>query len=291
MGGGFTVIVFGVDVLRLSALPSSGIASYRARNFGFFTGTGSIFWRPAGATWHYYAGTVIGMWAAATAYLIWAAIPAGQRLWENLGTTSDSIEMRRDETIFSCALLHLAFIFFLFGNPVAWNSYSYLLIAGAAAVPIDYRPRRYAFCALVVITAGTYYALVVGSISLWRSMNRSPATANLFSTPQFQDEWSRVLTLSKGRRVTAFHYAGAVELMYPEFKPLIGTYFCEGLMTPVEIQREVARIESADVVVIPASTSSAFCNSYPQTPETDRALAPFKQIEQGEYFTVYERAR
>jgi hypothetical protein len=284
-------IVFGVDVLRLSAFPTSGMASYRARDFGFFTGTGSIFWHPAGANWHYYAGTVIGMWAVATAYLIWGAFPAARRLWENLGTTSDSIEMRRDETVFSCALLHLAFIFLLFGNPLAWNSYSYLLIAGAAAVPIDFRFHRYAFCALIVIAAGTYYSLIVGSISLWRIMNRSPATANLFSTPQLQDEWSRVLTLSKGRRVAAFHYAGAVELMYPEFKPLIGTFFCEGLTTPVEIQREVERIESADVVVLPASTSSVFCNSYPQTPETDRALAPFKQIEQGEYFTVYERAR
>ena len=31
-------IVFGVDVLRLSAFPTTGMASYRARNFGFFTG-------------------------------------------------------------------------------------------------------------------------------------------------------------------------------------------------------------------------------------------------------------
>ena len=122
-------------------------------------------------------------------------------------------------------------------------------------------------------------------------MSRSPATANLWSPIELQDEWSRILTLSKGRRVAAFHYAGAVELMYPQFEPLIGTYFCAGLMTPAETQREAARIESADIVVIPASTSSAFCNSYPQTPETDRALAPFKQTVQGEYFSVYERAR
>ncbi len=284
-------IVFGVRVLWLSVFPISGLATYRARNFGFFTGTGSLFWRPVGANWHYYAGSVIGMWAVATVYLIWGSIPASLRVWENLGTTSDSIETRRDEIVFSCALLHLAFIVFLFGNPVAWNSYSYLLIAGAAAVPFDFRLRRYAFCALIVVAIATYYSIVAGSISFWRSMSRSPATADLWSFPQMRDEWTRILTLSKGRRVAAFHYAGAAELMYPQFEPPVGTYFCEGLMPPVEIQREIARIDAADIIVLPADTSAAFCNSYPDIPEAHRALASFKQTSRGEYFSVYERSR
>ena len=285
----FLGIGFGLEVLYRTVFPISGMANYRALKWGFFNESGASFWHPAGANWHYYAGTMIGLWAVATVYLVWGAVPAGWRLWENLGTRSDSAGMRRDEIVFSCALLHLAFVFLFFGYSNSWNYYSYLLIAGVAAVSIDARLSRYVFCAIIVVAAGTYYSLIAGSISLWRSMSRSPATANLWSSKDVRDEWTRVLILSKGHRTAVLHYAGAIEILYPQFEPPAGTYFCRALTSAAEIQHEVARIKAADMVMLENVFTSSSCGSFPQTPETERALAEFKQIERSKYFLIYER--
>jgi hypothetical protein len=112
--------------------------------------------------------------------------------------------------VFSCALLHLAFIFLFFGPAGSWTNYSYLLIAGAAAVPIERQLHRYALYALIVVAVSTYYAVIRESIAAWRSTSRTPVTANLWSPTEVGDEWSRVLALCKGRRTAVVHYAGAV---------------------------------------------------------------------------------
>jgi hypothetical protein len=284
-------IAFGFDLLWRTVLPISGTVAYRAVQHGFFTGTGSGFWHYPHANWHYYAGNMIGLWAAATAYLVWGAIPAAWRLWENLGTKSDTTDVRCDEVVFSCALLHLAFVFLFFGPPSSWNYYSYLLIAGSAAVPEEQRFHRYALCAIAVIAAGTYYGVVKDSMSAWRNTSRSSITANLWSSTLVQDEWSRVLALSRGRRAAVVHYGGAVEILYPEFERPTGTYFMPGLMSTAEIQREVARIESADVIVLPSGALPPTwgAGGYTLTPETERAMARFNQIDQEVYFSVYQR--
>jgi hypothetical protein len=278
--------LFGFDVLWRTVVPISGMANYKAQNCGFFTGEGSHFWHPASFNWHYYAGTMIGLWLAATAYLIWGAIPAARRLRENIGTKFSSTEARSDEVVVSCVLLHLAFVFLFYGTAGSWVYYSYLLIVGAAVVTIDGPLRRAALCGLIVIAAITYYGVVGNSITAWRDTRRSPITANLWCSAQVQDEWSHALGLIKGRRAAALHYAGAVELFYPEFEPAVGTYFSGGMMSTAEINREVARIESADVIVV--STIPGWGGPV-MTPETERALAPFKRTYQGTYFSVYER--
>ena len=287
--GAILGIGFGLEVLYRTVIPLSGAAEYRALKWGFFNESGASFWHPAGANWHYYAGTMIGLWAVAGAYLVWGAIPAARRVWRNPAIETAPAAMRRDEIVFSCALLHLAFVFLFFGASVSWNYYSYLLILGAAAVPIDNLINRSAFCALIIIAAGTYYALIVSSISGWRSMSRSPATAGLWSSAQLRDEWSEVLAANKGRRTAVLHFAGAVEMLYPGLEPPVGTYFEAGLMSATEIQHEAARIESADVVVIPTGYLSPVSGGFPQTPEAQRALAPFKQTGQSKYFSIYER--
>jgi hypothetical protein len=77
-----------------------------------------------------------------------------------------------------------------------------------------------------------------------------------------------------------------VELFYPEFERPAGTYFSGGMMSALEIRREVARIESAEAIVVPTLPG---WGGPVMTPETERALAAFKRIYQGEYFSVYQR--
>jgi hypothetical protein len=276
-------IAFGVDVLWRTALPISGMAAYRAVNAGFFTGIGSAFWYFPGVNWHYYVGTMISLWVAATVYLVWSAIPAARRVWKNLGTKSDFTEIRRDEIVLSCALLHLAYVFFFFGS---WNYYCDLLIVGAAAASIERRLHRAALCAIIVIAAASWYGLIKSSIYAWRNTSRSPVTANLWSSPQVRDEWSKILALSNGRRTAVVHYAGAVEILFPEFEPPVGTYYQGGLLSPAESQREAARIESADLIVVPTLPDWP---GAAMTPETERAMARFKRTEKGAYFSVYQR--
>jgi hypothetical protein len=84
----------------------------------------------------------------------------------------------------------------------------------------------------------------------------------------------------------ALHYAGAVEILFPEFEPPVGTYFAGGLMSPAEIRNEVARIESADLIVVP--TLPGWGGPAP-TPQTEAALARFKLTERMTNFSVYER--
>ena len=278
-------VVFGADLLWRTVIPISGAANYRTMKMGFFGADGSTFWHPPHASWHYYPGTMIGLWAAATVYLVWAAIPAAARLWRGLATKSESAETRRDEIIFSCALLHLAFIFFFYGLAGSWNYYSYLLIAGAAAVPVDTRFRRGAVGALIVIAGGTYYGVIQSSISDWRGMSRSRVTANLWSLPAARNDWTTVLAMSEGRRAVALHYAGAVEILFPQFEPASGTYFTPALESAPEIQREVARIDSAGIIVVPTLPG---WGGPAATPQTDRALARFKLTARTANFSVYE---
>jgi hypothetical protein len=278
--------VFGVGLLLRTVFPISGAANYRVMKMGFFGADGSQFWHPAHASWHYYAGTMIGLWVCATAYLLWSAIPAAVRLWRNLEAEIDRAETRRDEVVLSCALLHLAFIFLFWGLAGSWMYYAYLLIAGTAAVRIDSPIRRGALCAIIIIAAGTYYGIIRDSISGWRDTSRSAVTANLWSSDSARDDWVKVLALSKGRRTVALHYAGAVEILFPELEPPVGTYFAGGLMSPAEIRNEVARIESADLIVVP--TLPGWGGPAP-TPQTEAALARFKLTERMTNFSVYER--
>jgi hypothetical protein len=284
-------VVFGTNVLVRTVIPISGFVAYRAQHMGFFFGTGRGFWHPAHASWRYYAGSMIGLWATATAYLIWGSIEPARRIWENAGTVSDSIKARRDEIVISCAVLHVTFILLFFGGSGSWNYYSYLLIAGVAAVSIERRLFHDVLCALIAIAAGTYYGVVRDSISAWRRTSRSPVTANLWSSFEVQDEWSRILALSKGRRAAVLDYAGGIEVMYPQFEQPTHSFFIQGQIGPEDIRREVARIESADVIVVPTAQMLSGFGSYASTPETELALASFKQTERGNYFSVYQRAR
>ena len=116
-------------------------------------------------------------------------------------------------------------------------------------------------------------------------------TADLWSTPQLQDEWSRILAISKGRRTAVLHYSGAVEILYPQFERPTGVYFTPGLVSPRQAEREAARIESADVVVLQYLPG---WEGFALAPGTERALTrfkhiDFKQIDEGVYFSVYER--
>jgi hypothetical protein len=277
-------LVYGFDILWRTALPLSGMANYRAMHAGFFRGEGANFWHPPHANWHYYAGTVFGFWALAGAYLVYSAVPAASRMFGEMRAKLASLSGLRDEIIVSCAALHLIFVTSFFGHPGTWNYYSYILIVGVAAIPLSYNLSRRALYLLTIVAALSYYSVVKGSVNAWLYYVRSPATANLWAPVDQRDEWIKVTELTNGKNPVMVRWAGALETLFPQFRPPAGTYFVVGLMPPVEIQREVARINRASIVVIP---TSAIIGGLPGAPEIAQALKSMKPVWRGKYFEVY----
>jgi len=277
-------LVYGFDILCRTALPLSGMANYRAMNAGFFTGEGANFWHPTHANWRYYAGAAFGFWALASLYLTYAAIPAALRTFAMMEAKLASMPECRDEIIVSCAILHVAFVTCFFGHPATWTYYSYILIAGVAAIPISYNLSRRALYLLTIAVFFSYYSVVKDSVKSWRYYVRSPATANLWAPIDERDEWIKVTELANGKNPVMVRWAGALETLFPQFQPPAGTYFVVGLMPPVEIQRELVRIDRAPIVVTP---TSAIIGGLPGAPEFAQALASMKPIWRGKYFEVY----
>lgn len=276
--------VYGFEVLWRTVLPLSGMANYRAMHMGFFTGEGANFWHPPTANWRYYAGTVIGFWALASAYLIYAAVPAASRMFAELRTKLVSIPARRDEVIVTCAILHVVFVTSFFGHPATWNYYSYMLVVGVAAIPLSYSFSRGVLYVLTAALFASYYGVVKDSVKSWRYFVKGPETANLWAPADQRDEWVKVIDLTSGKNPVMVRWAGALETMFPQFQHPAGTYFVVGLMPPIEIQRELTRINRASVVVTP---TSAIIGGLPDAPEFKQALASMKPIWRGKYFEIY----
>ena len=275
---------FGFGPLIHTLLPLTGMRVYRNRHFGFFTGTGSRFWRQPIGSWFYYFRTVAGFWIFETVYLIAAAIVALRRRLKGSFTEF----LARDELIITCALLHVAFVTFFFGNRESWVYYSYLpLIGVAAAVDIGPAYRRVAAAIVMVgviswINPGLFFE------ELWATNIRSAATAGLWASPGKTREWVRVLDFARGRRAVLLDSRGAADFLFPQFGKPTSLYLVPGLTLPAEMQRRLEQVKAADLVVVPLSKPPCF--GIPRVPQVRIALKGFVPVWRGKFFEVFQRS-
>ena len=96
---------FGCRLLLRTVFPVSGAVAYHVQNFGFFTGSGSAFWRQPGRPWLIYLVDVSGFWIAGTIFLFCAAAWQAGRI--SLGLSALN---RRNEMLLTCAIIHCAFL-------------------------------------------------------------------------------------------------------------------------------------------------------------------------------------
>lgn len=279
---------FGIVPLIHNTLPVSGITDYRTLHYGFFRGTGRLFWEEDPTQgWLYYLRSPAGFWIFLTLYLIMAAIAT---LREAFAEAIFKLPARR-ELIVTCAVLHVAFVTLFFGNKYSWIYYPYLLVVGVAAA-VDIAPvyRRLAVP-----------LLLVGAISLisplhafekeWATRERGAATVGLWAQPQVFDEWTHVLDLVRGHRATAFYRLGGVQTLFPQLGPPVTTFLHRGLATHAEMQRKLAQLGQAQMVIVPLGPPGT-CFVPPDLPQLDSALRTrFTPIWKGRYFEVLRKRR
>jgi hypothetical protein len=268
--------------------PVEGAVAYHDQNFGFFTGIGRSFWNPPNVPWIYYLFDFSGFWIASSIFLVVCGTMAWTRWHRNIA--GNAPDVRRDEILWTCAILHLAFVFFFFGNQWSWICYSFILILGVA-VAADLSPmnRRLALLLCVLgltswVGRGWYIA------RYWHERSPSAITAGLWASPDETAEWQKARALAHGHRSIVLETKGDASLMFPEFAPPVALYLDPGLMPAAEIQREVEQLSAATIVVVPISNNIApESQGVPKAPEIENEMKSLDLIFGGKYFDVYRR--
>ena len=269
---------FGFVPFLRTVLPLTGMRVYRSRHFGFFTGSGRLFWYDPAGSWFYYFGTVAGFWIFETVYLVAAAIVSARR------RLTGSKPSARDELIIICALLHLTFITLFFGNRWSWSYYSYLpLIGVAAAADLGPAYRRTA-AALVMVGAISWIPPALFFKHLWTTHRRAAATAGLWASPRQIKEWKRALDTVDDRRATVLDSRGAADLLFPQFGKPTSLYLVPGLTLPAEMKRRLDQIARAELLVVPLGGPP--CYGTPRVPRIHALLKNFAPLWKGKFFEV-----
>jgi hypothetical protein len=276
--------IYGVRPLVASVLPLNGMKIYATNHFGFFTPWSRTFWYPAPGAFGAYVGTIAPFWMGST---IWLALAAAFAGWRLLSATDSAPVRARDEIIFCCGFLQTLFVLRIFGPPMSWTYYPYLLVMGVAATSaVGYGPALVAFALTVVALVPQLAYLASGALQ-WKSMAPSPVTAGLWADPNERAEWATVERLIAGHRAVAVGVAGGVPLLAPNFAPPLGAYLVPDESTPAEVERTIARVKTAEFVVRPASISIGDPAS--DWPELTRAFDNLEVVWKGRVFQVCRR--
>jgi hypothetical protein len=269
-------------------LPIQGLSTYHDQNFGFFQGIGRSFWNPLKVPWIFYLIDFSGFWIVSSIFLVVCGAMAWAR-WHRQ-TELTTLHRHSDELIWTCAILHLAFVCFFFGNKWSWICYSFILILGVAtAADLSPMNRRLALILCVLgltswIGRGWYIA------RYWRERSPSPITGGLWAPLDEIAEWRTTLAMAHGRRAIVLETKGDAALMYPEFAPPVALYLDPGLMLAPEIQRVVEQLSGATIVVVPVSDAIApQSQGVPKAPEIEHVMKSFDLIFAGKYVDVYRR--
>jgi hypothetical protein len=278
--------VYGVRPLLASLLPLNGMKIYKTLHFGFFTPWSRTFWDPTTSSRvGDYLGTIAPFWLGSTVWLALAGVGAGWRL--SRAPQYEGSGRRRDEIILCCAVLQTLFVLRFFGPPASWTYYPYLLLIGVAATSaIGCGPALVAF-ALTVVALVPQLASLELAARQWNTLARSPVTAGLWADPNERAEWSTVARLIAGHRAVNVGVAGCAPLLAPNFETPIGAYLAPAAATPAEVERTIARIKTAEMVVRPASESIGDPISFWR--EMTRALNDLEIVWKGRVYQVGRR--
>jgi hypothetical protein len=279
--------VFGLTATKNTLLYpfTLGPAHYRINHFGFFQGIGGRnFLRPAGVRWTYYLGTYAGLWLAATAVLLAAAVtavlrrPAGHR---NADTE------RSDEIVTCCALMHAAFVTLFYAHVWSWIYYFFVLILGiVAARGQAFRIARWALVLGAILPLGFHLR---STATLWKTLAPHPETQGLWASKEELENWKIVSSLIKGSRPVVIAPIGGLELLDPaHFQPQTSLTLYRYFTLPVEVERKKKQLASASTVVV-YDTPPLDHLVLKDWPELEAEMAEFElQWEDGR-FHVYRR--
>jgi hypothetical protein len=276
--------VYGVLPLTASLLPLNGMKIYATLHFGFFTPWSRTFWDPRGVSMGSYFATVAPFWMGSTLWLAIAAAWAGGRL---CSSAREDESRNRDEIIFCCAVLQTLFVLRIFGPPLSWTYYPYIVVMGLAASSLlGTGPAIVAVALTVVAFVAQVVNLGVGAAE-WKISTPSPITAGLWAHAGERAEWTTVAHLIAGHRTVAVGVAGGASILFPDFEKPIGAYLAPAAALPAEAERSIARIKAADMVVRPASESIGDPISF--WPDLTHTLDHLEVVWKGRVYQVCRR--
>jgi hypothetical protein len=277
-----SVCYFGWLPLKATLLPLTGLKSYQALDFGFFS-NGRSFWLPTGGTISDYAQhylfSAAGIWLLGTVLLgLWGIFSLG-KLWR---AASD-----QHVVVLALAICHFFFIFVLFGWPGSWTYYSSLLIVGVGLGAAAHNVRPIWIGILILIALVGHTQRYQHTVNAWRWSARGDDTAGLWAYQDQRAEWSRVRAIAAQREVF-FLNNGCAELLLPGVRAPLSFFLSPATQTPIEFANIARQIEEAEVVV-----------TFNQGPILDpwyweefaAQRRQFIETWRGNYLTIYERAQ
>jgi hypothetical protein len=224
-------LIYGPPVVAHLLLPLTGAKAYQLNGFGFLGRTGRTFWYFPGVHLAYYFGTPVAFWFTATLYLFVGADVAERHLMGPSGRDDAS-----DETVITCALMHLAFVSLFFGSNASWTNYVYVLVVGTAI--ISGWPGRFKTIAwgLVLLGFAGQKGMVAGDLKRWKDTAPLPETVGLWAPAGERDEWRRVLALAQGGQAVVLSGDGAAQVLFPQMVAPVAASLIPGQTSAVPRQ-------------------------------------------------------
>jgi hypothetical protein len=157
---------------------------------------------------------------------------------------------------------------------------------GVAATSAWEGSARYAVWSLTLIALLGQKTFVRDSYQRWISTAPERATLQLWTSPEENAEWLKVLTLvradeTRERPAVLLARTGCAELLFPEFAKPVSLYLDPGIPTDEEIMRKAAQLRQASAVVVVRHSLLA------SWPPFDAALVGRTPAFHGKFFEVY----
>jgi hypothetical protein len=246
---GLLSLIYGFKSVAFTALPILGMKFYRTVHYNFF-GSEFGFLRLESHSLkydiEYFTATPLGWWI--TSNLILFVLGA-----QAIGTM---IRSRRAMPLKSfvalCAILQVVLVFFAYGPQSLHNLYDPVLVAGTLVGLLDVSPGRWRNAFLVTfVTFGIMgqSALVRRTWLDWTETRPSLDSANLYASPAWTEEWSKILEISKTKRVLLLSYGTGVHHYFPTIQTADVWFLRTGQLFPVDKQRLLVKIQDTDVIV------------------------------------------
>ncbi|MGE3820872.1 MAG: hypothetical protein AB7I30_15775, partial [Isosphaeraceae bacterium] len=280
---------FGPGPLVTTLWPGAGMEVYRENHYGFFFGEGRSFWWIPNGTLRDYLRYEVGAWIAGTAVLT----AGGAASLDRLIRSKDGSTV--DEVVVTCAIMHLSFVTFFYGQRLSWVYYYVVLICGLAAMtgPGRGRWRSVAVGVVALLTLVGSKAKVEETVRLWREVVPAGQVglAGVMATPGELAEWLKVKELAAERGPAALlaRTEGAAALEPRLFLDPETLYLVPGHPTPSEIQRKADQIARANTVVRVRPKGDTTRGGFERWPEIAEALKPFLTVWEGEFYEVAQR--
>jgi hypothetical protein len=276
--------VYGFASVVATLSPFSGMEFYREMRFGLFNrGSGLDFLYPQNVAPKYYLANPAGWWIASSLTLfVFACLAAcnmfKQRSWRGPAAA-----------VLLCALIHGFFAFRAYGTPPQHTIYDPVLAAGIliglASLPLA-RFRYAAMALLVGLGLLGNWGQVHGTWSAWRQTHRFPTTLGLYAQTGWEREWADVVAQSASQHLMLLSYSTSAHHYFPTIQTADAWTVQTGQLLPADMERLLAKIAAADIVVEDLSGPTRL---FEEDPQVGAALREFCLASSTPNFKTYRK--